>query len=158
MKSLWESGLAHVLKGESTIDELLRVVDVPQEDDHAPRPSAPPQRQGARTSDPRLQARTSGAVQMPRTSDRPRAPDQALPLPAEEAGSKFELLLDPTVPEDARGAPDPHATVLLVDDEDQLRRGMAGPPPRGGERGGEAPNRVEAPGQEGQHTPASILL
>src|SRR5437867_11950008 len=86
MNTLWESGLAHVLKGESTIDELLRVVDVPQEDDHAPRPSAPPQRQGARTSDPRLQARTSGAVQMPRTSDRPRAPDQALPLPAEEAG------------------------------------------------------------------------
>src|SRR5574341_810969 len=30
--SLWESGLSHVLRGESTIDELLRVVDVPQED------------------------------------------------------------------------------------------------------------------------------
>ena len=32
MKSLWDSGLSHVLLGESTIDELLRVVDVPQED------------------------------------------------------------------------------------------------------------------------------
>src|SRR6266700_3101760 len=29
MKSLWDSGLAHVLRGESTIDELMRVVDVP---------------------------------------------------------------------------------------------------------------------------------
>src|SRR3989454_2858635 len=29
MKGLWDSGLAHVLRGESTIDELMRVVDVP---------------------------------------------------------------------------------------------------------------------------------
>src|SRR6266511_4420610 len=35
MKSLWESGLAHVLRGGSTVDELLRVVDMPQEDDHS---------------------------------------------------------------------------------------------------------------------------
>jgi len=32
MRSLWESGLRHVLEGETTIDELLRVTDVP----HAP--------------------------------------------------------------------------------------------------------------------------
>jgi type II secretory ATPase GspE/PulE/Tfp pilus assembly ATPase PilB-like protein len=36
MKSLWDSGLSHVLRGESTIDELLRVVDVPQEDTELP--------------------------------------------------------------------------------------------------------------------------
>ena len=29
MRSLWESGLRHVLAGESTIEELLRVTDVP---------------------------------------------------------------------------------------------------------------------------------
>src|SRR5882672_190844 len=33
MKSLWDSGLAHVTRGESTIDELMRVVDVPVEDE-----------------------------------------------------------------------------------------------------------------------------
>src|SRR5947209_305217 len=33
MKSLWDSGVAHVIKGESTVDELMRVVDVPEEDD-----------------------------------------------------------------------------------------------------------------------------
>src|SRR5207245_11234954 len=33
MRSLWESGLDHVLRGESTIDELLRVVDVPAEEE-----------------------------------------------------------------------------------------------------------------------------
>ncbi|MEP6687472.1 MAG: GspE/PulE family protein, partial [Gemmatimonadales bacterium] len=31
MKSLWESGLRHVLSGESTMEELLRVTDVPME-------------------------------------------------------------------------------------------------------------------------------
>src|SRR3989454_10097706 len=31
MKTLWESGLAHVLRGESTIDELMRVVDRSEE-------------------------------------------------------------------------------------------------------------------------------
>src|SRR3989441_7945477 len=36
MKGLWDSGLAHVLRGESTLDELTRVVDIPDEDDHAP--------------------------------------------------------------------------------------------------------------------------
>ncbi len=29
MRTLWESGLSHVMHGESTLDELLRVVDVP---------------------------------------------------------------------------------------------------------------------------------
>ncbi|MFB3117374.1 MAG: GspE/PulE family protein, partial [Myxococcota bacterium] len=32
MKNLWDSGLTHVLNGESTMDELLRVVDMPQEE------------------------------------------------------------------------------------------------------------------------------
>src|SRR3989442_3212925 len=45
MKSLWDSGVAHVIKGESTVDELMRVVDVPEEDDRtgeaAPAPSGP---------------------------------------------------------------------------------------------------------------------
>src|SRR6266576_3692727 len=39
MKSLWGSGLGHVLKGESTVDELMRVVDVPQEDVPEPLPT-----------------------------------------------------------------------------------------------------------------------
>src|SRR5258708_40255206 len=36
MKGLWDSGLAHVLRGESTLDELTRGVDIPEEDDHPP--------------------------------------------------------------------------------------------------------------------------
>src|SRR5712691_11023128 len=41
MKTLWESGLAHVLRGESTIDELMRVVDVPQEEAGVPAEAGP---------------------------------------------------------------------------------------------------------------------
>src|SRR2546428_35292 len=44
MKFLWESGLAHVLRGESTIDELLRVVDIPAEEEQLAEPAAPPPR------------------------------------------------------------------------------------------------------------------
>src|SRR5205823_4114735 len=40
MKSLWDSGLAHVLRGDSTVDELMRVVDVPQQDDREGEPVA----------------------------------------------------------------------------------------------------------------------
>src|SRR5947199_418484 len=40
MKSLWESGLAHVTRGESTLDELTRVVDIPAEAEAPQRPAA----------------------------------------------------------------------------------------------------------------------
>src|SRR5213592_3045842 len=40
MKSLWDSGLAHVTRGESTLDELTRVVDVPS-DEAPPAPEKP---------------------------------------------------------------------------------------------------------------------
>lgn len=33
MRSLWDSGVAHVLRGDTTIDELLRVVDIPLDDE-----------------------------------------------------------------------------------------------------------------------------
>ncbi len=42
MRSLWDSGVAHVLRGESTIDELLRVVDIPLDDEvHSGQAGAP---------------------------------------------------------------------------------------------------------------------
>src|SRR5216684_2803329 len=38
MKTLWDSGLAHVMRGESTLDELTRVVDIPDEAETPPPP------------------------------------------------------------------------------------------------------------------------
>src|SRR5213594_721706 len=46
MKGLWESGLEHVLRGESTLDELTRVVDIPHEDDPSSGPPAAPRTRG----------------------------------------------------------------------------------------------------------------
>src|SRR5207244_7804643 len=47
MKGLWESGLEHVLRGESTLDELTRVVDIPQDDEPSSGPTAAPPRSGS---------------------------------------------------------------------------------------------------------------
>jgi type II secretory ATPase GspE/PulE/Tfp pilus assembly ATPase PilB-like protein len=101
MRGLWESGLGHVLRGDSTIDELLRVVDVPQ--DEAP-PPAPP-------------ARRSGRV------ERPSPVPGALEAPA-ALDEHFELLEEPPPPRRSGPHGRQAAKVLLVDDEDSLRKVM----------------------------------
>src|SRR6266545_1613012 len=84
MKGLWDSGLEHVLRGESTLDELTRVVDIPQEDDGAPpAPHARPAGGG----------RSSGTVPQPRSTAGSLI---AAPAPAAEPlGTHFELLEEP---------------------------------------------------------------
>ncbi len=140
MKSLWESGLSHVLLGESTVDELLRVVDVPQEDELLA--SAPPKR--ARVSGPRsrfhkVEPATTGG-------DRAAVGD---PL-----SGGFELL--------ETTAPKPHKThgvkVLLVDDEDQLRKVMRDLLERDGYVISEARDGVEALDQVDRVDPDIIVL
>src|SRR5260370_10277656 len=46
MKSLWDSGLAHVVRGDPTLDELTRVVDIPEADDAPPQAPPAPRRSG----------------------------------------------------------------------------------------------------------------
>ena len=46
MKSLWDSGLAHVTRGESTLEELTRVVDIPDEPEAPPPPETRASRGG----------------------------------------------------------------------------------------------------------------
>src|SRR5438270_5223825 len=53
MKGLWDSGLEHVLRGESTFDELVRVVDIPQEDEHPPDAAAASSRRSTGGGKPR---------------------------------------------------------------------------------------------------------
>ena len=156
MKSMWVSGLAHVLKGESTIDELLRVVDVPQEEgrDTPAAGSSKP----ARTSDPRMAGRTSaGTATPPRPSDKYRTAELPPRPPEESLASKFELL-EPLTPTDKPGSQRPMATVLLVDDEDQLRRVMKDLLEREGYRIAEAANGIEALDQVDRHAPDIIVL
>ncbi len=69
MRSLWESGVAHILRGESSLDELMRVVDVPFEGEGAP--DRPAKVKGERTSAPTVPAPAaagSAAAAAPRAS------------------------------------------------------------------------------------------
>ncbi|MBI2401451.1 MAG: type II/IV secretion system protein [Gemmatimonadetes bacterium] len=137
MTSLWESGLSHVLRGESTIDELLRVVDVPQEDTAAPvrapgkRPSPAP-------------GVAPGVVKERESGPQPK------PISAE-----FELLepVELGAPRQAAGA-----KVLLVDDEDMLRKVMRDLLERDGYHVVEARNGVEALDQIDRYGPDIIVL
>jgi len=106
MKGLWESGLEHVLRGESTLDELTRVVDIPQEDERPSGPVAAPRR-------------GSGAAPQAQFGHDTRHGGVAEAPPASEAlTAAFDLLEEPSLSR----VSGPGRKVLLVDDEDSLRK------------------------------------
>src|SRR5437870_7604467 len=144
MKSLWDSGLGHVLKGESTVDELMRVVDVPQEDVPEPLPT-----HGGR--------RSSGGGPGSRIASDPPATLTA-PAATAEPLANFDLLEEgPTL----RGS-GPHGVaavkVLLVDDEDSLRKVMRDLLERDGYAVSEARDGVQALDQIDRVGPDIIVL
>src|SRR5213595_1821121 len=111
MKGLWDSGLEHVLRGESTLDELTRVVDIPEEDDHPPEVVA-----GARRSTGRGKphpAASQGAALGFAEPAHTAAPEEL---------THFELLEEPEPPRVSGPHGLPARKVLLVDDEDSLRK------------------------------------
>src|SRR5437773_367346 len=148
MKGLWDSGLAHVLRGESTLDELTRVVDIPEEDEHPPEAAA-----GGRR-------RSTGRGKPYPASHGPTAgfPDSAYTATPEELPAHFELLDQPDPP---RGS-GPHGLaarkVLLVDDEDSLRRVVKDLLERDGYIVSEARDGVQALDQVDRVGPDIIVL
>ena len=152
MKSLWDSGLAHVTRGESTLDELTRVVDIPADesshpdDGDAPSPRAPEKR-GSGTS------RISGITEALRLSP----PPAAVTIPP-EAGV-FDLLEEHSPPPLRSGAHgQPASKVLLVDDEDSLRKVMRDLLERDGYLVTEARDGVQALDQVDRVGPDIIVL
>ena len=139
MKSLWDSGLAHVLMGESSIDELTRVVDVPPEEEKAVVVKVGDAPAGAAAGAPR----TSGGQARPRAS---ASVDQ----------SALELLEEPLPPRTSGG--EPARKVLLVDDEDSLRRVMKDLLEREGYAVSEARDGVQALDQVDRVGPDIIVL
>ena len=137
MLSLWASGLRHVLNGESTVEELLRVTDVPAEDDG--RRPAPRGSQPVVAAPPEPPAPVAAA---------PAAVDLDLEL-VEEPGDTAPI----TPGGRGRGA-----TVLLVEDEDQLRRVMKDLLEREGYVVAEARDGVQALDQVDRHAPDIIML
>jgi type II secretory ATPase GspE/PulE/Tfp pilus assembly ATPase PilB-like protein/CheY-like chemotaxis protein len=143
MRSLWASGLRHVLSGESTIEELLRVTD-------------PPQDESAEASAP-------AAAPAPRTTRGSRASGPSSTVPHDIAPVSLEfsmdLLEEPAqidgVAAEGRGR---GATVLLVEDEDQLRRVMKDLLQREGYKVAEARDGIQALDEVDRHAPDVIIL
>jgi type IV pilus assembly protein PilB len=145
MRSLFDSGLRHVLAGESSLEELLRVTDVPQEEEGA-------------------------KVRRERPSGRPPAAPPAHPaapaaLPAATPGASLDFaealeLVDEIAADDAAGVAGHGAgtCVLLVEDEDQLRRVMKDLLERDGYTVAEARDGVQALDQVDRFAPDVIIL
>ena len=148
MGSLWDSGLRHVLAGDSSLDELLRVTDVPQEP-ASQAPAAPPSRRDRRPA---------------RGAPTPAAPTAApSALPSESAPLAFDLsdleLVDE--PDGSDAIPDGRgrgAKVLLVEDEDQLRRVMKDLLERDGYHVSEARDGIQALDEVDRYAPDIIVL
>jgi len=146
MKGLWESGLGHILRGESSLDELMRVVDVPFEAEEGPAAELPA---GAAAA-----SAAPAAAAKARTTP---APKEAPAAAAPEAGhgASFELLDNlVTAPSVARLK----RKVLLVDDEDSLRRVMKDLLEREGYIVSEARDGVQALDQVDRTGPDVIVL
>jgi len=107
MKTLWESGIDHVRAGETSIDELLRVVEPPVE--LPVRRSPPPPNTSAEPS----RSRTDGPARSPMHTPS-RAPVVRPPTSLPDDALQ---LLDDLFDETFAGK----KTVLLVEDEEPLR-------------------------------------
>ena len=142
MRSLFASGLRHVLAGESTIEELLRVTDPPQ-DAPSEATAAPPEARPGRGS--RTAPQAAGPV-----------PTASVPVTLEFS---MDLLEEPSqtggVAVEGRGQ---GATVLLVEDEDQLRRVMKDLLQREGYNVAEARDGIQALDEVDRHAPDVIIL
>jgi type II secretory ATPase GspE/PulE/Tfp pilus assembly ATPase PilB-like protein/CheY-like chemotaxis protein len=151
MRSLWDSGLRHVLAGESTFEELVRVTDVPREESVvSERVVSEPV-----VSEPEAQPRP-----VDRGSRTGPARPRPTPVPApHEFSMELELLEEPALTDaissTGRGK---GACVLLVEDEEQLRRVMKDLLQREGYRVAEARDGIQALDEVDRSAPDVIIL
>ncbi|MEZ0334493.1 MAG: ATPase, T2SS/T4P/T4SS family, partial [Gemmatimonadales bacterium] len=139
MGSLFDSGLRHVLAGHSTLDELLRVTDIPQDDAPTHRPERPGR--GRQTAAP------------PSAPAQPATPAAPLDL------MELDLVDEPDGADSVRHlAGGNGACVLLVEDEDQLRRVMKDLLEREGYTVTEARDGGQALDQVDRFAPDVIIL
>jgi type II secretory ATPase GspE/PulE/Tfp pilus assembly ATPase PilB-like protein/ActR/RegA family two-component response regulator len=147
MLSLFESGLRHVLDGDSSVDELLRVTDIPMEGRYGAAGG-----RAAALGVPSLgPTAVFAAVPQPTAAEAPAEP-------AVDLTTAFELLDE--APGGTKTSPERQrvTSVLLVDDEDQLRRVMKDLLEREGYLVHEARDGVQALDQVDRVAPDIIVL
>ncbi len=140
MKSLWESGVQHAIRGDTSFEELLRILEMPAPPETAPLPrrdDAPPRRVSSATP-----VRSSGAQ---RTIPPPRPSG---PVVRDEA---FQLIDEVHA---GRGG----KTVLIVEDEEPLRRVLRDLLERDGFHVLEANNGIQALDQIDRGAPDVVVL
>jgi len=143
MRSLWESGLRHVIAGDSTLEELLRVTDVPQDQGRV----APPE-------PPQVGRRPEGAPPPP------AAPPMATvaSVPSLDFTLEMEVVDEHGAVERAASGRGRGTKVLLVEDEDALRRVMKDLLEREGYVVAEARDGVQALDEVDRHAPDIVVL
>ena len=149
MLLLWQSGLRHVLNGDTSVEELLRVTDVPAGDgdgdgDGAEAPAQLP---------------ATAAVPPPVVVHIAHDGVTAPAAPQVDLSTAFELLDDDVpVPDNEVVVESKNVKVLLVDDEDQLRRVMRDLLEREGYGIAEARDGPQALDQVDEYNPDIIVL
>ncbi len=138
MRTLFECGLRHVLDGHSSVDELLRVTDVPAAGSVKVHQNVIPSSPGLANT---LSMPTSGFIH---------------PHP-EELLEGLELV-DDTNSGEHKAPGEPKAMILLVEDEDTLRRVMRDLLEQEGYAVCEASDGAEALEQVDRHAPDLVLL
>ncbi|MGH7592371.1 MAG: response regulator, partial [Gemmatimonadales bacterium] len=147
MRTLFECGLRHLLDGHSSVDELLRVTDVPQA------PEADTAKTRGRTRD-----KAKGRATTSRVAPEPAADAEAtIDQNSDELFADVELVDDPSSQAEPAAAGS-RATVLLVEDEDSLRRVMKDLLEHEGYTICEARDGAEAMEQIDRHSPDLVLL
>ena len=124
MRGLWESGVQHVRASLSSIEELLRVLETPGETVAAARPTgqlasetdvAPPTEEAPASGTPRRTTELTSEILPP--PDTRRVSTLHAPPPSAFTGESFQLVDEGNVNAAGRSK-----KVLLVEDEDSLRR------------------------------------
>jgi type II secretory ATPase GspE/PulE/Tfp pilus assembly ATPase PilB-like protein len=143
MKTLWECGLRHVLEGHTSVDELLRVTDPPVA---TPRPSVKAPAPAARATP------SAGSAVIP---GHPSQGNHSTPTDVLEG---LELVEEEGGVPATSGTAGRGKTVLVVDDEDHLRKLLCDLLQREGYRTVEARDGAEAISRVDQHNPDLMLL
>ena len=144
LRSLFDSGLRHILAGESSLEELLRVTDVPREEEARGTRARPPARPPVTSAPPPAAPAVPTATTSGASLDFAEALELVDDIPGGEVAGAS-----------GRGA---GTCVLLVEDEDQLRRVMKDLLERDGYTVAEARDGVQALDQVDRFAPDVIIL
>ena len=152
MRGLWESGVQHALAGETTVDELLRVLEAPADPSVRTTPAATPaSADGPDSKTARPRAATPLATDTKPPAE-PRVRARHTPQSGFE-GASFQLVDDM-----AKAPAGAQKTVLLVEDELTLRRVLKDLLEREGFNVVEAADGVAAIDQVDRTAPDIVVL